>query len=271
MNSTLLGRQQNCYERWYAEMAFVLPIVEDWFEIEPADEYGVSRIIERHVHGGDGGSIWLIEGRDKSLVIDTGIGAASLRRFVEISTSKPIVAFASVGYFDHAGGLHEFDERLIHSADAFRVKRPTRHNTVAAYYLGVGFTARPHPLFDQDSHVMPASEPTRLLSDGDTIDLGDRILEVLHVPGVTDGACALFERASGALFTGEACVWSDDAMYDGEPEERSNDANRTAFCASIKRLSELPATVVYPGHRGRSDAATMRSVIAAHLSSFDES
>jgi glyoxylase-like metal-dependent hydrolase (beta-lactamase superfamily II) len=47
---------------------------------------------------------------------------------------------------------------------------------------------------------MPASEPTRLLSDGDNIDLGDRIFEVVHLPGVTDGASGLFERASGLLF-----------------------------------------------------------------------
>ena len=115
---------------------------------------------------------------------------------------------------------------------------------------------------------MPGSEPTRLLTDGDQIDLGDRLFEVVHLPGVTDGACGLFERASGLVFTGEAFVWSDEYIYEGEPAERSKDADLGAFRDSIRRLISLPVTAVYRGHYGRSTAETMKAVGVAYLAGW---
>lgn len=203
-----------------------LPIEEDWFVIEPIDEFGVRRIGEPHVEDYGGGSIWLVEGSERCLLVETGVGVAPLRQFLETVTfKKPIIAFASVGYYDHAGGLHQFDERLIHCEDAWRVNRPDRHNTVAVYYFNTAFTKRPYDTFDSATYVMPASEPTRLLDAGDTIDLGDRTFDVLHLPGVTAGASGLFEHDTGLLFTGEAFVWSKRDVYDGEPADRSDDAD----------------------------------------------
>ncbi len=242
-----------------------LPIIEDWFAIEPTDENGVRRIIELHVREWGGGCMWLIEGSEFCLLVETGIGIAPLREFLETVVSKPIIGFSSVGYYDHAGGLHQFDQRLIHKADAHRLSLPTRHNTVADYYLDTAFDAKPYKTFDPTTYVMPASEPTRLLTDGDTIDLGDRTFEVVHLPGVTDGASGLFEHTSGVLFTGEAFVWRDGYIYEGEPVERSNDADLEAFRNSIQRLIDLPATAVYRGHYGRSDPETMRTIGKSYL------
>ncbi len=244
-----------------------LPIVDDWFTIDPVDEYGIQWIREPYVHDYGCGSIWLVNGRERNLLVETGSGVAPLRAFLETTTDKPIIAFASVGYYDHAGGLSQFDERLIQEAEAFRVMHPTRHNTVSDYYMPQSFTARPNSEFDPQTYVQPSTEPTRLLKDGDFIDLGDRKFEVIHLPGVTKGASALFERETGALFTGEAFVWSIRGVYDGEPEDRSDDADREDFKNSIKRLAALPVNAVYPGHRGRSDAKTMHDVIEAYLNS----
>ena len=246
-------------------MSAPLPVATDWFAIEPADEHGVRRIRERHVHEYGGGSMWLVEGRDACLLVETGLGVAPLRAFVESVTDKPVIAFASLGYYDHAGGLHQFDARLIHRADAHRVRRPTRHNTAAERYLGGAFRAYPRAGFDPATWVMPASEPTRLLEDGDVIDLGDRAFTVLHLPGVTAGACALMERPTGVFFSGEAFIWHGEHVYDGEPADVSDDADREAFRASLARLATLEADAVYPGHYGRSDTTSMRAAIAAYL------
>ncbi len=246
-------------------MQHELSIAEDWFIDEPADELGVRQIRQPHVHEYGGCCIWLVEGSERCLLVEAGVGVAPLRAFVEALTSRPIIAFASLGYYDHAGGLHQFNERLIHQSDAFRVKNPTGHVTVADYYVEDAFSARPYGSFEPAAYRMPASEPTRLLSDGDSIDIGDRVFQVMHSPGVTAGACALFEASSGALFAGEAFVRGADHVYDGEPADRSDDADRAAFCASIKRLARLPSTTVYRGHYGRSEPETMQAVIASYL------
>ena len=242
-----------------------LPIKSNWFNITPADEHSIRQINEIHVHESGGGNIWLVEGSQYNLLVETGIGVAPLRDYLDSVSTKPIIAFASVGYYDHAGGLHQFDQRLIHRDEAHRVKYPTRYNTVADYYLGSALTARPCSSFDSSTYVMTATQPTRLLTDGDIIDLGNRCFEVLHLPGVTSGTCALFEHDSGVLFTGEALVWSGSRVYDGEPAERCDHADRKAFCQSIKRLRELPAITVYPGHYARCDVGEMNDVIDAYL------
>jgi len=242
-----------------------MPVAESWFGIDEADENGVRRIRELHVHDYGGGNIWLVEGRERCLLVETGLGVMPLRAFVETVTDKPVVAFASLGYYDHAGGLHQFDARLIHRADVHRVAAPTRRNTAAERYLGDAFRALPYAGFDPATYVMPASEPTRPLDDGDIVDLGGRRFEVLHLPGVTAGASGLFERATGVFFSGEALIWDQDYVYDGEPADVSDDADRTAFRHSLARMAALPATVVYPGHFGRSDASDMRRAIGNYL------
>ena len=105
---------------------------------------------------------------------------------------------------------------------------------------------------------MPASTPTWLLEEGDRIDLGGRQFDVLHLPGITAGACGLFEQATGVFFSGEAFIWNDGYVYDGEPAEVSDDADREAFRASLTRLADLPATTVYPGHFDPTDVTAMR-------------
>ncbi|MDP5220812.1 MBL fold metallo-hydrolase [Ruegeria sp. 2205SS24-7] len=240
----------------------LLTVAENWFQIDRADEFGVRRVREPHANGG---SIWLVEGSERYLLVDTGIGVAPLRGFLQAHAAKPIVAFASVGYYDHAGGLHQFDERLIHENDAWRVRDPNRKNTVLEFYFDQALRALPHSKFDPNCHEMTACEPTRLLKDGDLIDLGSRSFEVLHLPGVTEGTCGLFERETGVLFTGEALVWNGTDVYDGEPGDRSTDADNEAFCASINRLKELLAAQVYPGHGDRQDAAIMKQVINNYM------
>lgn len=247
-------------------MADDLSIANDWFSIELEDEYGVRKIIEPYVRDWGGGCMWLIEGSEFCLLVETGIGIAPLRKFLETIVSKPIIAFASVGYYDHAGGLHQFDHRLIHKEDAHRIVKPSRHNTVADYYLDTAFDAKPFKNFNPNTYLMPASEPTRLLYDGDVIDIGNRTFEVLHLPGVTNGASGLYERESGLVFTGEAFVWADGYIYEGEPLDRSNDADLEAFKNSIRRLINLPAKAVYRGHYGRCEAKEMRSVGTTYLS-----
>jgi glyoxylase-like metal-dependent hydrolase (beta-lactamase superfamily II) len=79
-------------------------------------------------------------------------------------------------------------------------------------------TALPREDFDVDGWRTPTTEPTKLLGEGDVVDLGDRAFEVLHVPGHTAGSLALWDAADGTLFTGDTAAL-DDPLY-AEDEER---------------------------------------------------
>ena len=82
---------------------------------------------------------------------------------------------------------------------------------------------------------------TRLLAEGDVIDLGDRAFEVLHLPGHSPGSIGLWEPATGVLFSG-------DAIYDGPLLDELDGCDIAAYVATMRRLRELPVTVVHGGH-----------------------
>ena len=52
------------------------------------------------------------------MIVDTSLGILSLREAVHDLLHKPVIAAASHFHFDHVGTHHEFEERLIHSAEA---------------------------------------------------------------------------------------------------------------------------------------------------------
>jgi glyoxylase-like metal-dependent hydrolase (beta-lactamase superfamily II) len=115
-------------------------------------------------------------------------------------------------------------------------------------------SAIPSADFDTDAWVSPGAEPTSFVEDGDVIHLGDRSLQVLHVPGHTPGSVALWEPARGLLFTG-------DTLYDGTMG--FDDA--TTAVVSLRRLRTIPAQRVHGGHDPSFDGDRMRVLIDAEL------
>jgi len=90
-------------------------------------------------------------------------------------------------------------------------------------------------------NAVKGAPATRIVDDGDVIDLGNRQFEVFHTPGHSPGGIALWEAASGVLFSG-------DIVYDGELIEDTYHSNATDYIASMERLLELPVNVVHGGH-----------------------
>jgi glyoxylase-like metal-dependent hydrolase (beta-lactamase superfamily II) len=53
-------------------------------------------------------------------------------------------------------------------------------------------TALPRAGFNLSQFACPAAPATRLVQEGDRIDLGDRVFEVMHLPGHSPGSIALW-------------------------------------------------------------------------------
>jgi glyoxylase-like metal-dependent hydrolase (beta-lactamase superfamily II) len=120
--------------------------------------------------------------------------------------------------------------------------RPTRENTLLVNYVEPHhFSALPHEGFDPMSFTLAPAPLTGHLDEGDVIDLGDRVLRVLHLPGHSPGSIALFEEATGLLLSG-------DAIYDGELFDQLYHSDVADYVESMERLKALPVRVVRPGH-----------------------
>jgi len=232
-----------------------LAVANPWFERRRMD--GVTLLYEPHVNAVFRCNIWHVRGRDLDLLVDTGLGVASLRQAARDLFTKSLVAVATHTHVDHGGGMHEFDERWVHSAEAASARDARYHRSLeledwspaeraateeSGYPVAGGLlTAVPLPGYRPASYRLREFEPTRLLEDGGVIDLGDRALEVLHLPGHSPGSIGLYERASGVLFSG-------DAIYDGPLLDSLPGSDPDAYRHTMERLLTLPVTVVHAGH-----------------------
>eukprot|EP00051_Salpingoeca_urceolata_P001960 m.45559 g.45559 ORF g.45559 m.45559 type:complete len:296 (-) comp11792_c0_seq1:41-928(-) len=213
------------------------------FEIKHVDK-GVFRIRERHFVTGTPANIWFVQGSRIDMIVDAGTGIWDLKGFLKslgIVGAKPLLVVATHKHFDHAGGLHQFEDTAAHANDAESL---AQGDNVAA---GTCLTSPEisHPPGDNWSvtgYRVPATPIHRVLHDQDVLVLGDRHFEVLHLPGHTSGSIALFERKTGFLFGGDTVV--EGPLIDWLPSSSVAD-----YIMSCQRLSSLAPFVktVFPG------------------------
>src|SRR5690349_16328213 len=61
----------------------------------------------------------------------------------------------------------------------------------------------PGPGYDPATYRVEPMTVNRMLVDGDRIDVGGRVLTVLHLPGHIPGSIALLEERTGTLYSGD--------------------------------------------------------------------
>ena len=207
-------------------------------------------------------NIWHVCGRDRDMLVDSGMGVVSLRQYVPKVTEKSCFAVASHSHFDHIGCHHEFEQRIIHSAEANIMAQPTRANTLAEPYVEDTIFTQLPPHYSSVEYAVKKAPATRLVENGDVIDLGDRQFEVIHTPGHSPGGIALWEAKTGVLFSG-------DTVYDGPLIEDSYHANAEDYYNSMKRLYDIPARIVHGGHFPSFDGEQYRHLIRSFLDQKD--
>lgn len=244
-------------------MTLLRKSAEEWYRIRTLDD-GVTWIDEPHIREFFRCNIWHVRGRDRDMLVDSGMGVVSLRQWVPIVSERPLDAVASHTHFDHVGCHHEFPCRLCHAAEADILAHPTRANTLAEDYVTDDiFTGLPPDPYHATRYSVKSAPATRILDDGDMIDLGDRQFEVIHTPGHSPGGIALWESASCILFSG-------DIVYDGDLIEGTSALEQAQYRASMERLLRLPVRIVHGGHFPSYSGARHRAIITDWLRSKDE-
>lgn len=255
-----------------------LQIASRWFERKRLSD-DLTLLWEPHVHPLVRCNIWHLRGRERDMLIDTGLGTASLKDEMRDLIDKPLSAVATHIHFDHVGGLHEFDERIVHGEEADGMAHYARFAGLSREALGqdvlsglaaAGYPiedrwlidALPHKGFDPDDFSIHSTEATHIVEEGTVIDLGDRRFEVLHLPGHSPGSIGLWEAATGVLFSG-------DAIYDGPLLDELEGCDISDYVATMKRLRELPVNVVHGGHDPSFGRARMVEICDAYLAHRD--
>lgn len=158
-------------------------------------------------------------------IIDPGGDCDRIKKVIDKGGLKPKAVINTHGHGDHIGANEEFGIPVwIHRLDAGFLTDPSKNLSGA-----IGFFLK----------LKPAS---RLLEEGDILEIGKHALEVIHTPGHTPGSISL--KGDGVVFTGDTLfcegIGRTDLAYGSEKDIRR----------SIKeKLFTLDDDyVVYPGH-----------------------
>jgi len=211
--------------------------MSDWFTIDQMDED--TYILSEYRHWEET-HCYLLNGARRSLLIDTGLGICKIDDEVRKLTDKPVTAVATHIHWDHIGGHKFFPDFYAHGEElewlqgGFPLPPETiRDMVVDRCRLPDGFDVSAYTLFQ--------GTPTRLLADGDTIDLGGRVIQVLHTPGHSPGHMCFWEEEKKYLFTGDLIY--KDTLFAYYPS-----TDPAAYLASLEKVAALPAERVFPGH-----------------------
>jgi glyoxylase-like metal-dependent hydrolase (beta-lactamase superfamily II) len=232
---------------------------DKWYAVRRLDD-DITAISEPFIQEFYRCNIWHARGRDRDMLVDSGMGVVSLREWVPLVTERELIAVASHTHFDHIGCHHEFECRAVHAAEAELMANPTRRNTLADPYVTDDiFDALPPEPYCSKCYAVRKATASRILEDGDVIDLGDRTFEIIHTPGHSPGGIALWEERTATLFSG-------DVLYDGPLIEDTYHSNREDYFASMERLLRLPARIVHGGHFPSFGGERYRQLITDWLS-----
>lgn len=157
----------------------------------------------------DGGvRLFLLCGNKKALLIDTGMSGVDVRKNAESLTDLPISLINTHADIDHIGGNKEFDITYMHPAELYNYK----------------------------GDIIP-------VWDGEVIDLGERLIKIIHTPGHTPGSIALFDLKYKFLFGG-------DPIQDGSIFLFGEQRNLKVYLHSLIRINEMKNEIeaIYPSH-----------------------
>jgi glyoxylase-like metal-dependent hydrolase (beta-lactamase superfamily II) len=244
----------------------------DWFRVSDVGD-GVTLIEEPHVDPLLSANVWHVRGRERDLVVDAGLGVVSLQRELPWLFEHDPVLVLSHAHLDHMGGAHEFPDCRVHAAEAPAVRRPgavSLNGPALLEILGLDdadqetsellLTALPAADYDPAAYALAGVAGVTELNDGDVVDLGDRQLRVLHLPGHTPGSLNLHDVEAGHLFTG-------DVLYDGGLIDTCVGSDIPAYRVTMQALLDVPLTRAFPGHGSILDRSAVRRIAADYLSS----
>lgn len=193
-----------------------------------------------------GGSeyMYLLEGDEKALLIDTGYGAGNLRACVEGLTDKPIIVANTHFHPDHSAGNGEFEEVLV--AKGWEIDAPSVYD---AGQIPFDISKLPYPDYNK-----------KIIGDGDEIDLGNRVIKVLEVlPAHCNSSLFYYDKDNEMIFVGDEIEAAQVNMFDNSSnpdapyEVKSRLDNMKANCQKVKLLNPK---YIFPNHNGTPIASS---------------
>ncbi len=163
----------------------------------------------------DGGvRFFLLAGEEKALLIDSGMMVNNAKDIAEGLTDLPVSLLNTHADRDHIGSNEQFETFYMHPAEEAVYRRSGKPGT-----------------------LLPVRE-------GDTIDLGRRMLKIIELPGHTPGSIAVLDEKLRVLISG------DPIQQHGRIFMFGAHRNMADYIRSLEKLEEQKALFdeIWPSH-----------------------
>lgn len=184
--------------------------------------------------------MYLLEGEEKALLLDTGYGAGNLRAYVERLTDKSIVVVNTHYHPDHAGGNGEFD--VVYMSEGQKLDAPSIEQPMTTPFdLG----SLPYPNYEK-----------RYITTGDKLELGNRTVEVFEAkPAHCNSSLFFLDRGHKMLFVGDEFEAGQVLLFDNSknpeaPYDVKERLHNFKENADMLLTMQEEYTFVLPNHNG---------------------
>lgn len=203
---------------------------------------------------------YVILGKEKAMVIDTGYGFRDLMQVVREITDLPLVVINTHGHVDHSGGnfyfaepvyIHKFDYELYkkhNSPEMHRELEKTLKFVNRVFFWRELITKNP----EENDEQRYEFDHFEFIKEGDTFNLGNLTAQIIEIPGHTQGSIAVYFPEIRLIVTSDG---ANAACWLFLPES----TNLSTYEASLHKLEAYDFDRILTGHTdkffGRDDLA----------------
>lgn len=182
-------------------------------------------------------AMFLLEGDEKALLIDTGTGVFDLPSVIQSLTDKPLLITLTHGHVDHAGGMNQFEEIYLHEDDMDMAKSITVESRKNYANMILSMSEGIYDLTEENV-VVPFKQAKLLpLEEGTFIHLGNRDVMVFETPGHTAGGLSFLDKKERILFSGDAC--NSNTLLAVSGQDKPEKTNVTTLLKTAEKIERL--------------------------------
>ena len=151
----------------------------------------------------EGVRFFLLTGTEKALLIDSGMAVHNAKDIAETLTDLPVSLLNTHADMDHIGSNGQFASFYMHPAEEENYRQAGRNG-----------------------EILP-------VADGDELDLGNRRLRIIHLPGHTEGSIAVLDVDARVLISGDPVQEHGRIFMFGEHRDMKE------YISSLEKLEEM--------------------------------
>ena len=143
---------------------------------------------------------FLLSGTERALLVDSGMQVHNAREIAESLTDLPLSLLNTHADMDHICSNEQFKEFYMHPDEAVN--------------------------YHKAGKIIP-------VNDGDELDLGERPLRIIHLPGHTEGSIAVLDVDARVLISGDPVQEHGRIFMFGEHRDMKD------YISSLEKLKEM--------------------------------